>query len=293
MSDQKDVYAVGDAASKALFAAGQKSVNPNERVLCYQSVGAETVAVVIGENGVPKHDSLITTAVRKSLLAPRAFREVVQLARIADLVAYVKRFQRAGTALFTAAPMKGRNGFAAAVIDYSENSDMPAWGRHRATVQLTLSRDVGKWLDVAHTQSELAALLDDYAPFVRGKVTAAELIDVADSLEVTELTVTGATRNKSTRMFDVQLRGTTTVTVPIPPSFTLELPLLENRPPIELDVKLELRKYGESHKFVTTIRRFDRLLADEFDKVNAELTALAGCPLFQVSGAPPDEMPVS
>lgn len=290
---EKQVFAVGDAASQALFAAGQKSVDPEARSLIFggDQPDTEDAALVVGADGVVRFDSTLTKVLRESRLAPRALRESVSLARVEDLVEYVKRFRRPGTALFTCAPVGTRPGFAATIIDYSEKSDSPSWSRHRAKTDLALSSDVLKWLDRSHSQSALATLLDDYAAFVRGKVTAAELIQVADSLEVTEAVVAGAKRNPQTRMFDVQMRGTTTVTIPIPPSFVLELPVLDNRPPVEMTVKLELRKVGGEHQFFTTIRGFDHLVRAEFDKVNAELSALAECPLFQVSSAPPSVMP--
>lgn len=291
---EKSVFAVGDEGSKALVAAGQASVKPQDRVLipvAREGHPGEDVAIVLDANGTPQLSGNLTAALRRANLAPEVMRESLELARISDLLVYVKRFQRPGTAVFTAAPIGGRAGFAKAVIDYSEK-DAPAWHRHSATVPLRLSSDVSKWLNVTHSQTDLATLLDDFAAFVSGKVSAGELIAVADELEVTEMVVNSAKRNKATRMLDVELRGQTSVTVPIPPSFTLSIPLLENRPAIEVDVKLELRKVGDGYKFFTTIRGFDRLLATEFDKVNTELAELSGCPLFQVFGAAPGEMSV-
>lgn len=293
---EKSVFVVGDEASKALVAAGQASVKPHDRVLIpvpREEHPGEDVAIVLdAASGMPQISASLTTALRRANFAPEVMRESLELARVSDLLAYIKRFQRAGTSVFTAAPLPGgRAGFAKVIIDYS-GRDALAWHRHSASVPLRLSPDAVKWLNVTHSQAEIATLFDDFAPFVRGKVSAGELIAAADDLEVTEMTVTSAKRNKSTRMLDVELRGQTSVTVAIPPSFTLEIPLLENRPAIEVEVKLELRKRGEAFGFFTTIRGFERLLATEFDKVNAELQELSGCPLFQVTHAAPSEMSV-
>lgn len=282
---------VSDAASAALVAAGKTSATVSDRYRVINESG-EPVVYAIDEQGKLGVDESASKALRYSALVPTVIRENLKLERPEDVVNHVLRFRTPGTVIFARKPSHGNAGEAHAVIDYSENRKAPAWNRQHASAPIALSEDVKKWNGVFHTQMDFAALIDDFASDVVGDdPSSTMLLEMAGNLEVTDIKVTGYKRDPKTRLYNVTLVGKTETTTVVYPKFTLLISVFEDQPPVNVEMRLELEKKGDTYGFRTRIHRFDKLVQSEFEKVCKDLAEKTGAPVWQ--GQAPDLMKFS
>lgn len=292
IKDKSTIYAVGDEASKALFAAGQASQKIEARYTLVR-VDESTVEPVVTTISPTSHVELntdLTAELRRAAKTPVVIRERLALDRVDDLVAYLARYGKAGeTVIFASAPKLDSRGSFVAVIDYG------TWCRQRAGISAAVSDEARAWHEKTRSQFEFAKLLDEWAAQVvadkvKGGPMSGDLLDMADKLEVTETAMSSYKRNPKTRLWDAELSGKTTTNCTIYPAFGLLMPVLKDRPEREVEIRLELVKRGDSFAFSTRIHNLDRLVREEFATMAQELTEKTKFPVWQ--GEAPPEMPV-
>lgn len=289
---------IGDEAAKALHAAGISSVSVENRVVVNKS-GLEPVAFVIDQNNNPVMQGVFTTRLRQAEATPKVARQSLKLARVEDLASFVTRFKIPGTVVFAVSPeaksLQAMSGFTA-VIDYSQDSITLGWNRHRAFVGCDLSQQVKEWNGRSYSQDAFAELVDKWADRVvecpgSPDATAANLLQMANDLELEETRVVKVKRDPKTRLFQVQFKEGTEAKTTVYPRFCIRLPVFDGRVERTVEIRLKLEKEGGEFRFRTDIHNLDRLVAEEFAGMAAELTkATEGVPVWQ--GAPPEEMGV-
>ena len=293
---------IGDEAAKALHAAGISSVSVENRVVVNKS-GLEPVAFVIDQNNNPVMQGVFTTRLRQAEATPKVARQSLKLARVEDLASFVTRFKIPGTVVFAVSPeaksLQTMSGFMAgftAVIDYSQDSITLGWNRHRAFVGCDLSQQVKEWNGRTYHQDLFAELVDKWADLVVEcpgvpDATAANLLQMANDLEMEETRVIKVRRDPKTRLFQVQLKEGAATHTTVYPRFCVKLPIFDGRPERTVEIRLKLEKQGGGFGFHVDIHNLDRLVAEEFAEMATELTkATEGVPVWQ--GAPPEEMGV-
>lgn len=289
---------IGDEAAKALHAAGIATVSVENRVFVNKS-GLEPVAIVIDKENNAGVQSALTSYLRRAEATPRAARQSLKLARVEDLASFVIRFKLPGTVIFAVSPeaksLQTPSGFTA-VIDYSQDSTMLYWNRHRAFVGCNLSQQVREWNAHTYSQDDFAELVDKWADLVAEcpgapDATAANLLQMANDLEMEETRVVKVRRDPKTRLFQVQLKEGAAAHTTVYPRFCVKMPIFDGRPVRSVEIRLKLEKQGGGFGFHVDIHNLDRLVAEEFAEMAAELTkATEGTPVWQ--GAPPEEMGV-
>ena len=289
---------IGDEAAKALHAAGISSVSVENRVVVNKS-GLEPVAFVIDQNNNPVMQSTLTSNLRRAEATPKVARQSLKLARVADLASFVTRFKLSGTVIFAVPPdakhLSTSSGFTA-VIDYSQDSITLGWNRHRAFVGCDLSQQVREWNGRTYHQDLFAELVDKWADLVvecpgAPDATAANLLQMANDLEMEETRVIKVKRDPKTRLLQVQLKEGAATSTTVYPRFCVKMPIFDGRPERTVEIRLKLEKQGGGFGFHVDIHNLDRLVAEEFAEMAAELTkATEGVPVWQ--GAPPEEMGV-
>lgn len=285
---------ISDNASAALVAAGKVSVEIEKRYcgIADEESGEEVVIYALNEGGELGVDTAASNAVRQAGKAPKVIREHLKLERPEDVVNHVLRFKAPGTVIFVRKPSYGNPGEAHAVIDYSQDRANLGWNRQHAVAPISLSDDIRKWHEVHHTQMSFAALIDDFASDVIGDDPSCDmLLEMAGNLEVTDIRVTGYKRNKQTRLYDVTMTGKTETTTVVYPKFKLRISVFADQPPVDVEIRLELDKKGDSYGFHTRVHRFDKLVQDEFEKVSKNIAEKTGVPVWQ--GQAPDTMKCS
>lgn len=289
---------IGDEAAKALHAAGISSVHVENRVFVNKS-GLEPVALVVDKDASPFMSGPITNYLRRAEATPRVARQSLKLARVEDLASFVIRFKLPGTVIFAVSPeaksLQTPSGFTA-VIDYSQDSITLGWNRHRAFVGCNLSQQVREWNARIYSQDEFAELVDKWADLVvecpgAPDATAANLLQMANDLEMEETRVIKVKRDPKTRLFQVQLKEGAAAHTTVYPRFCVKMPIFDGRPERTVEIRLKLEKQGGGFGFHVDIHNLDRLVAEEFAEMAAELTKVTeGVPVWQ--GAPPEEMGV-
>lgn len=289
---------IGDEAAKALHAAGIATVSVENRVFVNKS-GLEPVAIVIDKENNAGVQSALTSYLRRAEATPRVARQSLKLARVEDLASFVIRFKLPGTVIFAVSPeaksLQTPSGFTA-VIDYSQDSTMLCWNRHRAFVGCNLSQQVREWNARIYSQDEFAELVDKWADLVvecpgAPDATAANLLQMANDLEMEETRVIKVKRDPKTRLLQVQLKEGAATSTTVYPRFCVKMPIFDGRPERTVEIRLKLEKQGGGFGFHVDIHNLDRLVAEEFAEMAAELTkATEGVPVWQ--GAPPEEMGV-
>jgi hypothetical protein len=289
---------IGDEAAKALHAAGISSVHVENRVVVNKS-GLEPVALVVDKDASPFMSGPITSYLRRAEATPRVARQSLKLARVEDLASFVIRFKLPGTVIFAVSPeaksLQTPSGFTA-VIDYSQDSTKLGWNRHRAFVGCNVSRQVREWNEHTYSQDAFAELVDKWADLVvecpgAPDATAANLLQMANDLEMEETRVIKVKRDPKTRLLQVQLKEGAATSTTVYPRFCVKMPVFDGRPERTVEIRLKLEKQGGGFGFHVDIHNLDRLVAEEFAEMAAELTkATEGVPVWQ--GAPPEEMGV-
>ena len=288
---------IGDEAAKALHAAGISSVSVANRVFV-DRLGFEPMAITIDKDNNPVMQSTLTSNLRRAEATPKVARQSLKLARIEDLASFVTRFKLSGTVIFAVPPesnLSAYSGFTA-VIDYSQDSTKLGWNRHRAFVGCNLSRQVREWNGQKYSQEDFAELVDKWADLVvecpgAPDATAANLLQMANDLEMEETRVIKVRRDPKTRLFQVQLKEGAAAHTTVYPRFCVKMPIFDGRPERTVGIRLKLEKQGGGFGFHVDIHNLDRLVAEEFAEMAAELTkATEGVPVWQ--GAPPEEMGV-
>lgn len=273
---------IGDEAAKALIAAGKNSVTVMERFIPLGREGDEPNVYAINENGTIGIDAVASTALRYGMSTPQVIREQLKLERPADVIEHVLRFKMPGTVVFARKPIVGVAGACHAVIDYSADREHRGWNRQHAVAPIALSEDIVKWHDKIHGQADFAALIDDYVEdVVSGEPTGDQLLEMANSLEVTDINVTGYKRNPKTRLFDVTLTGKTETTTVVYPRFTIKMPVFADRPDTTVEIRLSLVKVGSGYGFETRVHRFDKLVQSEFAALCKDLADKTGVAVWQ------------
>lgn len=289
---------IGDEAAKALHAAGISSVIVSNRVFV-DRLGFEPVATVIDKDGSPTVLNCLSSQLRKAEQAPKVARQSLKLTRIEDLAGFVTRFKLPGTVVFAVSPeatsLQVPSGFTA-VIDYSQDSTKLGWNRHRAFVGCNLSKQVREWNNKSYSQDDFAELVDKWADQVvpdpsAPDATAHNLLQMANDLEVEENRVIKVQRDRNTRLLKAMIKEGSDARVTIYPKFFINLPIFDGRAERTVEIRLGLEKQGGGYGFAVSIHNPDRLVAEEFAGMAAELTkATEGVPVWQ--GAPPEEMSV-
>lgn len=289
---------IGDEAAKALHAAGISSVHVENRVFVNKS-GLEPVALVVDKDASPFMSGPITSYLRRAEATPRVARQSLKLVRVEDLASFVIRFKLPGTVIFAVSPeaksLQTPSGFTA-VIDYSQDSTTLYWNRHRAFVGCNLSQQVREWNAHTYSQDAFAELVDKWADLVvdcpgAPDATAANLLQMANDLEMEETRVIKVKRDPKTRLLQVQLKEGAATSTTVYPRFCVKMPIFDGRPERTVEIRLKLEKQGGGFGFHVDIHNLDRLVAEEFAEMAAELTkATEGVPVWQ--GAPPEEMGV-
>jgi hypothetical protein len=288
---------IGDEAAKALHAAGIASVSVANRVFV-DRLGFEPMAIAIDKDNNPVMQSTLTSNLRRAEATPKVARQSLKLARIEDLASFVTRFKLSGTVIFAVPPesnLAPYSGFTA-VVDYSQDSTKLGWNRHRAFVGCNLSRQVREWNGQKYSQEDFAELVDKWADLVvecpgAPDATAANLLQMANDLEMEETRVIKVRRDPKTRLFQVQLKEGAAAHTTVYPRFYVKMPIFDGRPERTVEIRLKLEKQGGGFGFHVDIHNLDRRVAEEFAGMAAELTkATEGVPVWQ--GAPPEEMGV-
>ena len=289
---------IGDEAAKALHAAGISSVHVENRVFVNKS-GLEPVALVVDKDASPFMSGPITSYLRRAEATPRVARQSLKLVRVEDLASFVIRFKLPGTVIFAVSPeaksLQTMSGFTA-VIDYSQDSITLGWNRHRAFVGCNLSQQVREWNARTYSQDAFAELVDKWADLVvdcpgAPDATAANLLQMANDLEMEETRVIKVKRDPKTRLLQVQLKEGAATSTTVYPRFCVKMPIFDGRPERTVEIRLKLEKQGGGFGFHVDIHNLDRLVAEEFAEMATELTkATEGVPVWQ--GAPPEEMGV-
>jgi hypothetical protein len=288
---------IGDEAAKALHAAGIASVSVANRVFV-DRLGFEPMAIAIDKDNNPVMQSTLTSNLRRAEATPKVARQSLKLARIEDLASFVTRFKLSGTVIFAVPPesnLAPYSGFTA-VVDYSQDSTKLGWNRHRAFVGCNLSRQVREWNGQKYSQEDFAELVDKWADLVvecpgAPDATAANLLQMANDLEMEETRVIKVKRDPKTRLLQVQLKEGAAAHTTVYPRFCVKMPIFDGRPERTVEIRLKLEKQGGGFGFHVDIHNLDRLVAEEFAGMAAELTkATEGVPVWQ--GAPPEEMGV-
>lgn len=293
---------ISDTAAQSLVAAGHNLVSCGERFHLDDKT-FEPVALAIDEDGQPIVHGSATQQLRKAQLQPKVARQSLRLSRVEDLALFVGRFKLSGTVVFAVSPLSqtartatASSGFTA-VIDYSENSGALGWNRHRAFVPCLLSKEAAAF-GKSYSQDAFADLIDQWA----GKVvplenvkeavdaTAANLLQMANDLEIEESRVLKVTRDPKTRLFKAQMKDGAEAKTTIYPRFGVRLPVIEGRPERNVEIRLKLVKNGGEYQFSLCIHDLDRLVGEEFASMAKELADSAQVPVWQ--GAPPEEMGV-
>ena len=289
---------IGDEAAKALHAAGISSVSVANRV-CVDRSGVEPVAIAVDKDGQPCALNSLSAWLRRAEANPKVARQSLKLGRVEDLAHFVTRFKLSGTVIFAVPPdakhLSPSSGFTA-VVDYSQDSTLPGWNRHRAFVGCDLSQQVREWNGRLYHQDAFAELVDKWADLVVEcpgvpDATAANLLQMANDLEMEETRVIKVRRDPKTRLFQVQLKEGAAAHTTVYPRFCVKMPIFDGRPERTVEIRLKLEKQGGGFGFHVDIHNLDRLVAEEFAGMAAELTkATEGVPVWQ--GAPPEEMGV-
>lgn len=289
-----------EAAARALVEAGALSTDLSKRVT-HITDGHEEVVLATGADGEVKVLAPATSAVRRSLSAPRAARGHLLFTRVADLAEFVRTFKQPGTVIFAAPPTSSTlirdrypdsiaPGFTA-VIDHSAGMESLAWNRFRGEVRCITSKEVAAW-SKSYSQTDFADLIDDWADRVvpDGDATAENLLHMASDLEIDEHRVLKVTRDPKTRLFSAQLKEGATAKTTIYPRFKIQLPIIEGRDPVEVDIRLKLAKKGNDFVFEVGIHQLEDHINREFKTMGDELAKATEVPVWQ--GVAPAEMAV-
>lgn len=286
MSDGK--ITADAAVVSALYSAGSRSLDAKHRmeIVCGET---EPAAVIVDKDGNVRVDEKITEALREARPRPIVRREDLKLARVQDLVQHVLRFKQPGTVVFAERPKKCLPGSFTAILDYSASRAPQelGWNRERATIGVALSADANKWNESTFTQAEFARLVRDWVTKISPSAdcpdaTGNMLLTMAYDLEVTDRSVSKITRDRNSGTWNVELKGETTTSTTIYPSFHVDLSLIEGRSPQTVEVRCELYKVsGTQYGFRTHIARLEELVQAEFDAMCKEIGAEAAVPVWQ------------
>lgn len=298
MSEEQKKTGPNDAMVGVLYHAGKNSLTVEQRLKILCDTSEPVVSTVDPAGNVIAHADL-TTQIREAAPRPLVRREDLKLARVQDLVQHVLRFKQPGTVVFAARPQKCLPGRFTAVLDYSASrapQDL-GWNRERATIGVALSADANKWNESTFTQAEFARLVRDWVTKISPSAdcpdaTGNMLLTMAYDLEVTDRSVSKITRDRNSGTWNVELKGETTTSTTIYPSFHVDLSLIEGRSPQTVEVRCELYKVsGTQYGFRTHIARLEELVQAEFDTMCKEIAAEAAVPVWQ--GTAPGVVPTS
>lgn len=290
---------VTETGAKALIEAGAFSTDIEKRTanLHDKEAGDEVLLASISSSGGFQVEDDATKKARLAMERPDRARGSHTLARVADLVEFVKRFRQPGTVVFGARP--GATGLGSApagftaIADFSEKFDELSWNRFRAFVGLSISREAKIFNDVTYDQSDFAKLVEKWADKIlpHEDATAANLLVMASDLQVEERQVSKVQRDPRSRTVNLQYGENTEAKTRLFPRMKLSLPVISGRPEREVEVWVSLVKQGQGvYGFSLEIPQLDKLIETEFDLMSAEVSAEAGVPVWQ--GVPPGEMPV-